>query len=193
MLRYVERACDFLDRRFVLEQPVERVSELDRLVESWRPLSALRGQVPEFPPLSMVFVPGPQPEWPLRMLRAAAALRAFHATYGDQGEGHRQSSRAAALLERPAPPIPPPTDNPDGWAAYRRVFRDLQSECGLTEEDMPLWFARGVDTWHPDRAQSFLEAIPSLSQSRPSLDDVLAAMEWRETLRRCYPRPISAT
>lgn len=182
MLHYVKSTCDFMHRRFVLDAPVEGVAGLDRLVDSWRPLSALNALVPEFPPLSMVFSPGSQPEWLLRMLRAAAALRVFHATYGDQGDDI--ASRLAQLLcsDDPLPPIPPPTDNPDGWAGYRRVFRDLQSECGLGVGEMPLWFARGVEAWDPDRVLSFLETIPGLGEGRPSLGDVLAAIEWRETL-----------
>lgn len=182
MLRYVQHTCDFMDHRFVLDVTVERVASLDRFVEAWRPLSGFNARTPEFPPLSNVYFPGTQLEWQLRMLRAAAALRVFHAIYGHASAD--AADRLAQLLSSSAslPPIPPPTNNADGWAAYRRVFRDLQTECGLDVNAVPLWFPANVSPWHPDRVQKFADAIPNLSQGRPSLVDMLAALEWRETL-----------
>jgi hypothetical protein len=132
--------------------------------------------------LSSVYFLGGQLEWLLRMLRAAAALRVFHAIYGDADSD--VANRLAQLLCSNAslPPIPPPTNNPDGWAAYRRVFRDLQTECGLEPNAVPLWFPPNVSPWDLDRARVFTDAIPDLSEGQPSLSDILPAIEWRETL-----------
>jgi hypothetical protein len=116
------------------------------------------------------------------MLRAAAALRLFHALYGTMASD--VANRLAQLLSSndPLPPIPPPTNNTDGWAAYRRIFRDLQHACGLEAGATPLWFPPDVAPWRPEGVQAFTDAIPDLSQDGPSLIDVLAALEWRETL-----------
>jgi hypothetical protein len=184
MLRYLEHTCDFMNHRFVLDPDVEHVSALDHFVDAWRPLSGLtsRARIPEFPPLSMVYFLGGQLEWLLRMLRAAAALRVFHAIYGDADID--VANRLAQLLSSNAslPPIPPPTNNPDGWAAYRRVFRDLQTECGLEPNAVPLWFPPNVSPWDLDRVQAFTDVIPDLSEGQPSLSDILPAIEWREIL-----------
>jgi hypothetical protein len=182
VLRYVEHTCDFMDRRFVLDMTIERVASLDRFVAAWRPLSKFRSWIPEFPPPCNVYFPGTLPEWALRMLRAAAALRVFHATYAVVSAD--AANRLAQLLCSSAglPPIPPPTNNADGWGAYRQVFRDLQTECGLEEDAVPLWFPAKVAPWHLDRVQAFSDAIPDLSQGRPSLADVLPALEWGETV-----------
>jgi hypothetical protein len=184
IVRYVEHTCDFMDHRFVLDVMAERVASLDQFVKAWRPLSELnaRTETPEFPPLCSVYFPGRQLEWQLRMLRAAAALRVFHAIYGDASAD--VANRLAQLLSSSAslPPIPPPTNNVDGWDAYRRIFRDLQSECGLEVGAVPLWFPANVSPWDIDRVQTFTDAIPDLRQDRPSLTDVLTALEWREVL-----------
>jgi hypothetical protein len=182
MIRYLEQTCDFMARRLVLDTNIEALAALDRMVDTWRPLSGVGAKLgqPEFPPWSMVYVPGPELEWPLALLRAAAALRVFHALYG----GAQFVNRLCVHLsfsEDPVP-IPPPTNNPEGWAAYRKIFRDFQRECGLDGGAPPLQLPPETSPLHPDLAQAFFDAIPDLSQGSPSLGDVLAALEWRATL-----------
>lgn len=183
MIGYLEQACDFIPRRMVLDMNMEELAALDQMVDAWRPQSAFFAaslDLPEFPPQSQVYVPGPEPEWPLTMLRAAAALRLIHSDYGDA----RIVNQICAFLCSSDDPLPLPllTNNPEGWAAYRKLFRDLQLECGLDKGTPPLLLQSGVPPWHPDEAQAFADAIPDLSQGNPSLGDVLAALEWRMTL-----------
>jgi hypothetical protein len=182
MIGYLEQTCDFMARRLVLDANIEALAALDRMVDAWRPLSRLSAELghPEFPPWSMVYVPSAELEWPLAMLRAAAALRVFHALYG----GARFSNQLCEHLscsEDPVP-IPPPTNNPEGWAAYRKIFRDLQRECSFDGCRQPLQLRPEVLPLHPDEVTAFTDAIPDLSQGNPSLGDVLAALEWRATL-----------
>lgn len=182
MIRYLEQTCDFMAQRKVLDTNVEAMVDLDRMVDAWRPLSSVSAQLghPEFPPWSMVYVPGAEREWPLALLRAAAALRVFLAVYGGALFVNRLCDHLASS-DDPVP-IPPPTNNPEGWDAYRKIFRDLQRECGLEGGAPPLQLPPETLPWHPDKVSAFTDAIPDLSQGNPSLVDVLAALEWRATL-----------
>jgi len=177
MIRYVEQTCDFMPRRWVLDINTETLPALDRLIDAWRPLSrfAELGR-PDFPPPSMVYVAGALAEWLLALLRAAGALRVFHALYGDARIANHLSEFLS--YHDDSMPAPPPTNNPDGWAAYRTIFRDLERACGLARGVPALQLPPDSPPWHPDAMQAFSDAIPDLSQGNPALGDVLAALEW---------------
>ena len=178
---YLERTCDFMRGRLVLDTSVEALPELDQAVDAWRPLPDFHALGrPEFPPVSQVYVPGPEPEWTLAMLRAAAALRLLHAIHGAAGFVN-QLCQFLCVSDNPVP-LPPPTNNAGAWEAYRSIFRDLQRECGLAGGALPLWLPPEAPPWHPDDVQAFSDMIPDLSQGNAALGDVLAAIEWRGSL-----------
>lgn len=182
MIRYLEQTSDFMSRRLVLDTNLQALPEFDRVVDTWRPLSHIStasGQ-PEFPPWSMVYVPGPEREWPLALLRAAAAFRVFHALFGG-AEFVNQLYAHLSFSDDPVP-IPPPTNNPDGWEGYRKIFRDFLRECDLDRTAPAMNLPPETPPLHPDLVQAFFDAIPDLSQGSPSLGDILAALEWRATL-----------
>ena len=185
IIDYLEQSCDFIPRRLVLDMNVEDTAALDQMVDAWRPQSAFFAAAlghPEFPPRGQVYIPGAELEWPLAMLRAAAALRIFHAIYGDaDADVANRLCYFLSSTEEPVP-IPPPTNNPEGWAAYRKLFRDLQKAVGINDGRPPLLLRSGSPPWNPDEVQAYVDAIPDLSQGNPSLSDVLAAMEWRTVL-----------
>jgi hypothetical protein len=124
--------------------------------------------------MSMVYVPGAEAEFALALLRAAAALRIFHAVYGD---ARLANQIGAVLLAGRELPIPPPTNNPDGWEGYRGIFLDLLRACGGAVGSALLQPPSDAPAWHPDEATAFLEAIPDVSSATPALRDVLAALE----------------
>lgn len=181
IIGYLEQACDFMSRRLVMDTDVEALAAMDHMVDAWRPLAAIREDgIPEFPPMSQVYVPGPEPEWTLAMLRAAAALRLLQAGYGNAAVVNRLCE---FLCSSDGPvPVPAPTNDPEGWGAYRTIFRDLQRECGLTGGALPLRLPPDTPPWHPDDVQAFIDMIPDLGEGNSSLHDVLAAMEWRTSL-----------
>jgi hypothetical protein len=180
MLRYVETTCDFRADRSVIDMNVAEVPLLDRIYDIWAPTpNPISLRRPEFPPLCNVYVPSYEQEWTLRMLRAAAAVRIFHAIYGAK----IANELVGGLCVRPEdPPVPVPTNNPDGWLAYRKVFRELQNDCGLEGDRPPLQLPDGAAPWDPDEIQRLIDPIPDLSHEGPQLKDVLAALEWQRTL-----------
>lgn len=182
IIAYLEETSDFVADRYVIDVDPVELPSLDRLVDEWRPLEGMAAALghPEFPPMSMVYVAGAEVEWTLALIRAAAALRVFHALYGDADSANRLASYLA-FSDEPLP-IPPPTNNADGWEAYREIFRAVQRECDPAERIFALALPADTPTLHPDEVTAFSDRIPDLSQGSPSLDDVLAALEWCTTL-----------
>ena len=182
LIQYLADQSDFLMQRHIVDVRLEQLSDLDRLIAVFRP-STTAQNAPlflEFPPLFSVYAPSAAQEWELRMLRAAGALRVLSAVYGSADLANKicialQSSDAAI-------PVPPPTNNPDGWNAFRKVFRDLQAECGPASASAPLLFPQGYPEDDPEVARQFADAIPDLSRGAPSIEDMLAALEWQTIL-----------
>jgi hypothetical protein len=152
------------------------------MVDAWRPLAPMSVALghPEFPPMSMVYVLSGEAGWPLSMLRAAAALRLFHTIYIDPTLVNGICQFLTFADQQVS--APPPTNNPDGWEAYREVFRAVRRDCDPAGTVPPLLLRPDAAPLHPDEANAFGEAIPDLSSGFPALADVLAALEWRATL-----------
>jgi hypothetical protein len=163
----------------VMDLSVGDVGRLDKLVDAWRP-QGKTAILQEFPPRCMVYVPALQSEWALQMLRVAASLRVFMTAYGDVSVANELAGLLFATDH--TPPLAPPTNNPDGWAPYQQIFRDLQRECGSDGDIAVLQLPAETQPAHPDAVQRFNDAIPDLRSGSPLLADVLAAIEWRAVL-----------
>lgn len=186
MIDYLEQTCDFMRERGAIDIDVKSLSSIDRLVDAWRPKLGLGAAalLPEFPPLCTVYTPNPQQEWPLQMLRAAAALRIFHTSYGDAriANGIAHTLLFTENFTENIMPVPSPTNNVDGWAAYRKLLRDLHRDCGCASGVLPLQLPADAPPWHLDEVLAFHERIPDLGSGSPVFQDVLAAIEWLTVL-----------
>jgi hypothetical protein len=92
-------------------------------------------------------------------------------------------NKITALLQQgKVPPLPPPTDNADGWLPYIEMFRTLGSHC------VPGELAIELNDDYPATATScdarqVVDAIGSFPITRLSVRDVLSAIEWCRTVQ----------
>ena len=116
------------------------------------------------------------PEWEVKMMRAAGALRIANLFSENRPEGvNRLAAALAGGLQLPGTG---PTNNPGGWEGYARIFADVRALTRVACEQLPLRLPlnygkeeSGVDSMLSDR-------IPDLSSGMPRLEDVLVAFEW---------------
>src|SRR5262249_29603339 len=93
--------------------------------------------------------------------------------------------------------IEPPTNNPDGWAAYGDIFRALEAllrheppNPSTVKTQRPRRLRRSLSLWLPDdyfeddvqRDLASAGQILDLKQGQYNLADVLVALEWRRTV-----------
>lgn len=183
LIRHLQMECDFRSDRFIRVIKSEEVSEFSTIDENWYANNATNYNprfrtLTSFPPQSMVFVPQKNVKWELCMLRAAGALRIFNACFGDP---ELANMLAQFLLSDGFNPIPCPTNQPNGWDEYKKIFRDLALECEVGSK-LHLWFPKETLLMSADEMQKFVDKIPDLSTGNPALSDVLVAVEWLHSL-----------
>lgn len=175
LLDYMFKTSDFLQgRRFINASP-DKVTALDELVPA--PPSGLVLSE-SFPPLAELLEPPLVTEEEATLLRAAGAIRVLNIVTRGRAEF---TNILIERLSREIPPIPPPTNNPDGWRPYRDIFAALQS---LSECNRPIFMTADYDEVTMGREMEHAQKFPDLSDGKNDLGDVLAANEW---LRVEYP------
>lgn len=202
IFQYLIDHADFLEGRAIIDVGVDKVAELDTsLFQSSPPggssvrAKSLPVPVDEFPPVSLVLVGRVPSPIDLAILRAAGALRLINLPVRDPIQANKVASDAAA---GDAIDMEPPTNNPDGWAAYGEVFRDLEAAAPpsalgkrpivekLRHRAARQLLSLRVPDDYPtldmevDRIGAL--QIPDLSDGQYHLADVLAALEWRRTV-----------
>jgi hypothetical protein len=201
IFQYLIDHADFLEGRAIIDIGVDKVAELDSSLfqdGASRGSSARAKSLPvptdEFPPMSLVLVGSVPSPIDLAILRAAGALRLINLLVRDPAQANKVASDAAAgdVID-----MEPPTNNPDGWAAYGEVFRDLEAAAPPTQRKRPIaeklrhraarqLLSLRVPDDYPalnmelDRIGAL--QIPDLSDGQYHLADVLAALEWRSTV-----------
>jgi len=202
MFQYLIDHADFLEGRAILDIGVGQLAELDAsLFENasersgparLKPFSAPKD---EFPPFSLVLVGEVPSEIDLAILRAAGALRLINLLTRDPELANEVAGHAAAGYDIG---VDAPTNNPDGWAAYGELFRDLEA-ASLSHQPGKLPIAEKIQPGKAGRplqlklphdypAQDVqldlvtAEHIPDLSGGQYRLADILAALEWERTL-----------
>ncbi len=201
IFQYLVDHADFLEGRAIIDIGVDKVAALDTSLFQGGAArsSSVRAKpfpVPtaEFPPLSLVLVGRVPSAIDLAILRAAGALRLINLLVRDPVRANKVASDAAA---GDAIDIEPPTNNPDGWAAYGEVFRDLEAAVPPTQGKRPIvekLRRRAARQLLPLRVPDDYPAlemevdrmgalqIPDLSDGQYQLADVLTALEWRRTV-----------
>ena len=200
MFQYLIEHSDFLEGRAIIDIGVEHLPRLDTALFQERTTSSSRPKpflVPkeEFPPVSFVLSGEVPLGHDLAILRAAGALRLIHALVQDPAQANELASVAAAGNDIA---IEAPTNNPDGWAGYGEMFRDLEAALLPAAPDgRPLAGPQqGRSGGHPlpiripddystrdawlDKENSL--QIPDLRQGQHRFADILAAYEWRRTV-----------
>ena len=208
MFKYLVEHADFLEGRAIVDIGVDQLAQLDdSLFEDWvpridhpffsvpssrtKPFLAPKG---EFPPFSLVLVGNVPVGIDLAILRAAAALRLINALVRNPALANEIASRTAAGDDLE---VEVPTNNPDGWAAYGDVFRDLEALALHEPATRPIVeklhrrsFRHSLSLLVPDdysaldvqRDIANGEQIPDLRGGQYRFGDVLAALEWRRTV-----------
>lgn len=184
MFSHLLTRADFLVGRCAAVIEPEQLVALDEWesIVRGKPRDALAAIQPEFPPFGLhVWSPRPAPPWELAVLRAAGALRAMSATFGDAAFVNRVLDELP--LHGDFSLIPAPTNHPDGWRSYQAIF---ESVAALTNSapDAPFPL-RLPTTYSPQdlaRDRALANFIPDLSAGSPSLDDVLVAVEFLRTI-----------
>jgi hypothetical protein len=130
----------------------------------------------------------------LVILRAAGALRLINAFVQNPALANEVASRAAAGDDID---IEEPTNNPDGWAAYGEVFRDLEAllldnpvKPSIVDRLRRRTVRRSLALRVPDDYSALdvqqdrlnAEQAPDLSDGQYRLADILAALEWQATV-----------
>lgn len=201
---YLLDRSDFIKGRTVLDIGVDDLRQLDAALFDDAAAAVPRRQGDpfpspqnEFPPLSLVLVGSVPSRVDLAILRAGAALRLIHALVRDPALANHIAVR---LTDGQQPPLEAPTNNPDGWSAYGRVFRELDSSL-LEMEAHADGIERPAQRSRPTPALflpseysladlnqdiALAQQIPDLSGGDPRLADVLAALEWQRTLFRWF-------
>jgi len=199
---YLRDHCDFLPDRTLTVFPHTAMERLEPINTAWQktrtvfphsdenrlsddekpsPEALSAPAVGDFPPLGMVYAPAAKPLWQLKMLRGAGAMRILHSVLQD----HMQVNDLVKRLQSPHAQMPVEciTNNPDGWEAYKTIFRELALECG-DEKEIPMQFPDFYPQLHPMFVQEILQNIPDLSSGYPALGDIAIAIEWLVTI---YP------
>jgi hypothetical protein len=178
MFQYLIEGADFLEGRVITDIGVAELAGLDATLFGGGTFSAPEG---EFPPFSMVLVGDVPSAVDLAVIRAAGALRLINALVKDPGLANAVAARAAAGDDIG---IDPPTNNPDGWAAYGEIFRDLQAALlpDTPGDSLSLTVPADYSAGDAQLDVGSAAQIPDLSGGNYRLADVLAAFEWRRTV-----------
>jgi hypothetical protein len=200
MFQYLIDHSDFLEGRAIIDIGVTQLPKLDTALFQENATSSSRSKpflVPreEFPPISFVLSGEVPLDHDLAILRAAGALRLIHAHVQDPRRANELASAAAAGHDIA---IEAPTNNPDGWAGYGEIFRDLEAALPSAAPDGRLAAGSrqgysggpplpiGIPVDYSDR-DAWLDKensiqIPDLRHGQHRLADILAAYEWRRTV-----------
>ncbi|MEV6986959.1 hypothetical protein AB0M95_37660 [Sphaerisporangium sp. NPDC051017] len=183
LTHYLVERADFLAERWVLDLGPGDLAALDAAhsTRDHRPRPALTGAVPARrpPPYKVpVWTPGPRPAWQAAILRASGALRVINTLLADADLTNRFVTEF--LLGDAHFPGPAPTGHPEGWQAYRSIFRELQALTGGTEPAVRLPWGYGAEQTALD--VHLFRRLPDLGASKRTdatgLRDVLVAYEF---------------
>jgi hypothetical protein len=201
MFQYLVDCADFLEQRTIVDIGVDQLADLDASLfdDGAERVSSLRTRpfpAPgrEFPPLSLVLIGDVQLRIGLALLRAAGALRLINALVRNPKLANELATYAAADDDID---MEPPANNPEKWAAYGDVLRDLEALIAEEQAKRSVFkklrrrkrnlslSLRLPDDYSAldvqlDRASA--GQIPDLSRGQYRLADVLAALEWRRTV-----------
>jgi hypothetical protein len=161
---------------------VEALPALDALDGQWRGEQSGPSEpraLPEFPPLVQVWTPAALRADECTILRAAGALRAMSAFLREPDLVN--GLVVEGLLASGDLPGPAPTNQPDGWQGYARIFREVRGLAPLGPEMCPVLLpaSYGADDVAAD--VEVMGRVPDLSSGSPSLADVLVAVEFLRT------------
>ncbi|RCG30734.1 hypothetical protein DQ384_12125 [Sphaerisporangium album] len=136
LTHYLVERADFLAERWVLDLVPGDLTALEAAhnARDPRPRPGAAVPVPARRPAPYevpVWTPGPRPAWQTAVLRASAALRVINTLLADAELTNRFVTEF--LLGDAHFPEPAPTGHPEGWQAYRSIFRELQALAGGTE------------------------------------------------------------
>jgi hypothetical protein len=184
LLMHLQKDCDFRADRYLWVLRPEEVAAFDDIHNDWYSTNALNyipglESLTGFPPLCNVYVPQPHQPWELAMLRAAGAMRIFHATYLDPAMVNQLGG--LLLLPDMQLPLPDITNQPGGWEEYKKVFQDL-AMLFPGEPVTHLSIYPQAPIMNEDETQKFFDRIPDLMHGTVALADVLVAFEWMESL-----------
>jgi hypothetical protein len=179
MISYLADTSDFLAGRHVVDVDLDGVVRFTGVEGHWSRSreEAVTTLLPDFPPIIQVWTPPPLAESELAILRAAGALRAMSAFVHDP---ELVNGLVPALLTLEDLPGPAPTNHPDGWRSYIRIFRDLR-ELVPAGDEFPILLPADYGAEQFARDTAVLGSVPDLSSGTPSLDDVLVAVEFLRT------------
>jgi hypothetical protein len=199
LTEYLADQSDFMRGRQIVDIPLEALESVEDLVQraavNSYSAASQRYAMPEepslppflqapFPPQALVLTAHPLPVQTALVLRAAGALRLFRFVLRDPDA---VNFLAALLVRGEDPNIPVPTNNPDGWAPYAAVFRDLAT---LAEQDFadgsPLRVSAMADDDELGAVAALFMRIPDLRQYDVDVGDLLAALEWYRTILVWY-------
>jgi hypothetical protein len=174
--------ADFLSSRRLIDIKVDELSHINDVVTRLEE-SRVRGRefvrdigTPSFPMQSKCLVAHRLVDHQIVFLRAAGAVRIFHAVYRNP---HKVNSIVDTLVQGVIPPMGSPTNNDDGWAAYVSMFRALVDAVGADPAvGSPLRLDGGTDEdkWAKDKA--LVWALPDFSGGRFDVRDLCAGLEW---------------
>ena len=172
IIQYLLDHGDYMEERWVKDVTEGSMVVLDELLGG----TEKEGLLNSFPPLCTVWTPRLMPEWEVKMMRAAGALRIANQFSGNRPEGvNRLATALAGGLQLPGTG---PTNNPGGWEGYAKVFADLRALTGVASEELPLRLPTDYGKEESGVDSMLSERIPDMSSGMPRLEDVLVALEW---------------
>jgi hypothetical protein len=179
MIEYLAEGSDFLSDRHVMDVDIDSVEVLAALDDHWSTASSdTVSLLPDFPPIIQVWTPPPLADLDLAVLRAAGALRAMSAFLRDPALVNSLVTQVLPTVDDL--PGPAPTNHPDGWRSYARIFSELR-QLVPDGDELPILLPAG---YSPDEIASddeLLMRVPDLASGSPALDDVLVAIEFLRT------------
>ncbi len=174
LIDYLRDKGDFMKGRLVVDVGSTEISGLEGVTRH----DPEPGFLSTFPPLVMVAAPQRKEPWELAMLRAAAALRLICVFTSDP---KLSNDLAETLANGHIPPGPAPTNNPDGWETYARVFKDVLGVTDAKDNSLPIKLPDNYGPEEMGKDIEFAYRVPDLSSGVPALDDILVAFEWFRT------------
>jgi hypothetical protein len=182
VIEYLFEQSDFLADRSLIDLPVDRLPELDRVFPAWAAHfgdDMAEGDLAlPYPPPCSAWSPELMLEWEVKLYRAAAALRLMNVFLADVALTNQLADKIYGGLDLPGEA---PTNNPDGWLAYGATLRDLRSILGNDPPSLPIHLAATYNAEDQAKDIDLAQRIPDLSTGVFRLGDVLVALEWLRT------------
>lgn len=170
LLDYVRKRSDFVRGRLFVDASVKQTERLDELIP---PLPTVAALFDTFPPLAELLEPPLVTDDERMVLAAAGAVRIIALQAG--GRADVTNAVIAALSRDQSPDVPCPTNNPDGWQAYRALFIALSQR---SQGEQPIIMTADYDKATLLRELEAAQKFPSLGDGATSIFDVLTAQEW---------------